>query len=428
MHVYLPPKEKANGGAVLVCSGGGFSILAWDLEGTEVAEWLNSIGFAAVVMKYRASTAHHGNNLNEQGNASLKAVGPLMDAQRAMSLTRSNAADWGLDPQRIGILGFCAGGETAGLTAILRDQRLYAKLDAADEYSCAANFALPIYPGGFYGKATGGLKPYLKVTKDTPPMFFAMAQDDHVNSLNCTVLYTALSQAKVLSELHLFIRGGHGYGLRPTLTPFTHWPNRAAKWLKEMGCCEASSDWAKAQTTLGNPADYLPRNVMQITAFGERAEFSHDSQRVLFLSKQYGDVMEYTIRSGQIRCLTQHFKHHGFNRVMVLSNGDYLLTGPDETFDSTSKEARLKARHFAKMFVLDRTLTKPPTPLGSSPMKGLPFLARNSKSLGRITSRAGIARPRSRWVILFMKTALPSLPMSRSYSPRRISPKASDQK
>ncbi|HCN31057.1 MAG TPA: hypothetical protein DIT64_20540 [Verrucomicrobiales bacterium] len=259
-------------------------------------------------------------------------------------------------------------------------------------------------------------------------MFFDMAQDDHVNSLNCTVLYTALTRTKVPAELHLFTRGGHGYGLSPTLTPVTHWPNRAAKWRKDMGFCEASSDSAKAQTTLGNPADHLPRNVMQITAFGERAEFSHDSKRVLFLSKQYGDVMEYTIRSGQIRCLTQHYKHHGFNRVMMLSNGYHLLTGPDETFDSTSKEARLKARHFAKMFVLDRTLTKPPTLLGSSPMKGLPFLARNSKSLGRITSRASIARPRSRWVILFMKTALPSLPMSRSYSPRRISPKASDQK
>lgn len=364
MHVYLPEKAKAHGGAVLVCPGGGFHILAWDLEGTEVAEWLNSIGFAAVVVKYRVPTGHHGNDLNEQNNAPLKAVGPVMDAQRAMSLTRANATEWGIDPQRIGIMGFSAGGETAGLTAILRDQRLYAKLDAADEHSCAPNFALPIYPGGFYDKETSGLKPYLKITKDTPPMFFAMAQDDHVNSLNCTVLYTALTQSNVPAELHLFTRGGHGYGLRPTLTPVTHWPNRAAKWLKDMGFCEASSDWAKAQTTLGNPADHLPRNVMQITAFGERAEFSHDSQRVLFLSKQYGDVMEYTIRSGKIRCLTQHFRHHGFNRVMMLSNGDYLLTGPDETFDATSQDARLKARHFAKMFVLDRSLTKPPTALG----------------------------------------------------------------
>jgi acetyl esterase/lipase len=364
MHVYLPPKEKANGGAVLICPGGGFSILAWDLEGTEVAEWLNSLGFAAVVVKYRVPTREHGDALNEAGNAPMKAGGPVMDAQRAMSLTRTKSAEWGLDPHRIGIMGFSAGGETAGLAAILREQRLYEKVDAHDEHSCAPSFALPIYPGGFYDKETGGLKPYLKVTKDTPPMFFAMAQDDHVNSLNCIVLYTELTKNKVPAELHLFTHGGHGYGLRPTFTPVTHWTRAAEQWLKGV-CASAQSDWAKAQAAFaGNPADHLPPNIHQITSFGERAEFSHDSQRVLFLSKQYGDVMEYTIRTGHIRCLTQHFKHHGFNRVMLLSNGDYLLTGPDETFDATNKEARLKARRFAKMFVLDQSLTKPPTPLG----------------------------------------------------------------
>lgn len=232
IHVYLPDKTMANGGAVLVFPGGGFSILAWDLEGTEVAEWLNSLGFAAIVVKYRVPTREHGDTLNELGTAPLKAVGPVMDAQRAMSLTRSKATEWSLDPQRIGIMGFSAGGETAGLTAILRDQRLYPKLDAADEQSCAPNFALPIYPGGFYDKATGGLKPYLKITKDTPPMFFAMAQDDHVNSLNCTVLYTALTLAKVPAELHLFTSGGHGYGLRATDEPVTRWPELAAIWLR----------------------------------------------------------------------------------------------------------------------------------------------------------------------------------------------------
>ncbi len=365
MQVCLPDKAKANGGAVLICPGGGFSILAWDLEGTEVAEWLNSLGFAAVVVKYRVPTGYLGNELNEPGNAPLKTVGPVMDAQRAMSLTRLHAADWGIDPQHIGIMGFSAGGETAGLAAILRDQRLYSKIDAADDQSCAPNFALLIYPGGFYDKETGGLKPYLKVTKDTPPMFFAMAQDDQVNCLNCTALFTALTKEKVPAEIHLFTRGGHGYGLRATLTPVTHWPNRAAKWLRDMGYASSQASLASAGTpSEGNPADHLPRNVMQITTFGERPEFSHNGQRVFFLSKQYGDVMEYTIRSGKIRCLTQHFKHHGFNRVMVLSNGDYLLTGPDETFDATCKDARLKARHLAKMFVLDRSLTKPPTPLG----------------------------------------------------------------
>lgn len=364
MHVYLPEKAKANGGAVLICPGGGFSILAWDLEGTEVAEWLNSIGFAAVVVKYRVPVDPALKGQFDANGLPMKSIGPAMDAQRAMSLTRAHAAKWGIDPQRIGIMGFSAGGETAGLTAILGNQRLYEKMDSSDEQPCAPNFALPIYPGGFYNKETGGFNPWLKVTKDTPPMFFAMAADDHVNAENCTVLFTALKRAKVPAELHVFTRGGHGYGLRPTFAPVTHWSNHASKWLKDMGFTEGRGVWAKAQTTLGSPADHLPRNVMQITAFGERAEFSHDSQRVLFLSKQYGDVMEYTIRSGKIRCLTQHFNHHGFNRVNHLSNGDYLLTGPDEPFDATSPDARIKARHFAKMFVLDRSLTKPPTPLG----------------------------------------------------------------
>lgn len=238
MHVFLPPAEKANGGAVLICPGGGFSILAWDLEGIEVAEWLNGIGFAAVVVKYRVPTREHGDALNEAGNAPLKAVGPVMDAQRAMSLTRAHASEWHIDPKRIGIMGFSAGGETAGLTAILRDKRLYAKQDASDEQSCAPCFALPIYPGGFFDKASGGLKPYLKVTKETPPMFFAMAADDHVNCENCTVLFTALKREKVPAELHIFPTGGHGYGLRPTSERVTQWSKLAEGWLKTV-CVKA---------------------------------------------------------------------------------------------------------------------------------------------------------------------------------------------
>lgn len=233
MHVSLPPKDQANGGAVVICPGGGFSILAWDLEGTEVAEWLNAIGFAAVVVKYRVPTREHGDALNDSGSAPLKAVGPVMDAQRAISLTRAHAAEWGIDPDHIGIMGFSAGGETAGLTALLGGQRLYPAV-SPDEPSCAPDLTLLIYPGGFYDKESGGLKSHLKVTKDTPPMFFVMAQDDHVNPLNCTVLYTALTKEKVPAELHLFPRGGHGYGLRPTSEPVTLWPKAAEVWLKSL--------------------------------------------------------------------------------------------------------------------------------------------------------------------------------------------------
>ncbi len=235
MHVYLAPKDKANGGAVLVCPGGGYNILAWDLEGTEIAEWLNSIGFAAVVVKYRVPTASHGEELNEQGTMPMKALGPVMDSQRALSLTRAHASEWGLDPKRVGIMGFSAGGATAGITALQKGTRAYAKADAGDEQSCGADFALLIYPAYMVDKKTGEKNPFVKVDQDTPPMFLIMAQDDPVDCRNCLVLYTDLTNAKVPAEMHLFPKGGHGYGLRPTELPVTHWSDRAAAWLKDMG-------------------------------------------------------------------------------------------------------------------------------------------------------------------------------------------------
>jgi acetyl esterase/lipase len=235
MHVHLPEKSRSNGGAIIICPGGGFSILAWDLEGTEAAQWLNSLGFAAVVLKYRVPTREYGDALNEQGTAPMKAVGPLMDAQRAISLTRAHCEEWRLDAKRIGIMGFSAGGETACLAALSADRRLYTKIDAADAESWVPNFVLLIYPGGFLDKETGQLKPHIKVRPDTPPMFLAMAQDDHVNSLNCTLLYNALTAQKVAAELHLYPHGGHGFGLRRTSAPVTGWPEHAAKWFQEMG-------------------------------------------------------------------------------------------------------------------------------------------------------------------------------------------------
>lgn len=371
MHVFLPAKEKANGGAVVVCPGGGFSILAWDLEGTEVAQWLNSLGFAAVVVKYRVPTREHGDVLNDAGTAPLKTLGPVMDAQRAVSLTRAHAAEWGLDARRIGILGFSAGGETAALTALNGNARAYPKTDAADEQSCAPNFALLIYPGGLVDAKSGALKPHIKVSKDSPPMFFVMAQDDHVNCENCTALFTALKREKVPVELHVFTHGGHGYGVRATEVPVTQWPNRAVKWLKDLSfSISPTALGAPGTPAIGNPADHLPANIRQITAFGERADFSHNSQRVLFLNKQFGDVMEYDIATGNIRCLSQHFKHHGFNRAMYLHNGAILLTGPDRTFDMTDKNARTEARQHAMSWVLDESGTKPPVPLGVVMLEG----------------------------------------------------------
>lgn len=239
MYIYLP-KGTANGGAVLVCPGGGFSILAWDLEGTEVAEWLNSLGYAAVVVKYRVPTRTHGETLDASHPVPLVSIGPVMDAQRAISITRAHASKWKIDPNRIGILGFSAGGQVAGMAAVLGSERTYPPKDNDDDSPCHANFALLIYPGGLVEKESGDLKSHVKVTPQTPPMFFAMAQDDRVGCENCTAFFTALNREKVPAEIHVFTHGGHGYGLRPAEAPVTHWSRDAGNWMKAMGFDGAS--------------------------------------------------------------------------------------------------------------------------------------------------------------------------------------------
>ena len=247
IHVFLPPKEKANGAAVAVCPGGGFSILAWDLEGTEAAAWLNQLGIAAAVVKYRVPTRELGEDAAPSpGDPSVisekKAIGPLMDAQRALSLLRSHAEDWRIDPARVGVMGFSAGGQTAALAAVSLGKRAYANIDAADEATCRADFAMVIYPGGLADPETGALRPFYPVSEATPPMFFVHAADDRVTPLSSTALFTALKLAGVPSELHVFAQGGHGYGLRPTELPITQWPAQAEAWLRTSGFLGGAGD------------------------------------------------------------------------------------------------------------------------------------------------------------------------------------------
>lgn len=358
--VYRPAPEKSNGTAVIVCPGGGHNILAYDLEGTEVTEWLNSLGVTGIVLKYRVPFR----------DPEKRWIAAVQDAQRAMSLVRSKAAEWQIDSQRIGICGFSAGGETAGLTSLF-EQRQYESTDEIDRMPCRPNFAMLIYPGGLIDKGEPKLREYIQVTKDAPPTFFVHAFDDHVSVQNSLALAGELKKVGVPAELHLFARGGHGYGLRMTAMPVTHWPSRAAEWLKDSGYLTTSSAAASSGTSsLGHPADHLPPHIRQITTFGERADFSHDGRRILFLSKQFGDVMEYDVATGAIRCLSQHFKHHGFTRAMYLHNGDTLLTGPDKTFEVTDKQARTEARQHAASWVLDKSGTKPPVSLGTTMLEG----------------------------------------------------------
>lgn len=221
--VYLP-KENNTGAAVLICPGGGYHILAMDLEGTEVAEWLNTLGVAGIVLKYRVP----------RGGTDVPAE-PLMDAQRALSLIRSRAAEWSIDPQRIGVLGFSAGGNLAARLSTSHARPAYPAIDGIDQASPLPDFSLLIYPAYLFDKDAPTdklLTDNLPIDEHTPPAFITMAQDDPVDSENALRYALALKRASRPVELHLYASGGHGYGLRPTEVPATRWTEPAAAWLK----------------------------------------------------------------------------------------------------------------------------------------------------------------------------------------------------
>lgn len=228
LHVFRPEKSKDTGAAVIIAPGGGYHILAWDLEGEEVAEWLAGIGVTGVVLKYRVPRRP-----GQPGDK--QPVGPLQDAQRAVSLVRSKAKEWNLDPARIGVLGFSAGGHLAASASVNYDRRAYEPVDDADKASCKPDFSILIYPAYLVNPEGTGLLPAIKVDKNTPPAFLAHATDDPINSLNSVQYYAALKRAGVSAELHVFRSGGHGYGLRTTEEPVTSWPARCAEWMRKQG-------------------------------------------------------------------------------------------------------------------------------------------------------------------------------------------------
>jgi acetyl esterase/lipase len=230
--VCRPEAAKNARVAVLVFPGGGYNNLAWDHEGEQVARWLNSMGVTAAVLKYRIPR-------REGAAKDMPPVQALMDAQRAISLVRSKAADWGIDARRIGVLGFSAGGHLAAWVATNFDKRAYAKIDAADEADCRPDFAVMIYPGGVVKRGTTELSPEIRVTPQTPPCFFAHANDDRVSPENSVAMYLALRRANVPAELHIYAAGGHGFGLRPTGKPCATWPQRCEEWLRDIGVLKA---------------------------------------------------------------------------------------------------------------------------------------------------------------------------------------------
>ena len=227
--IYRPPADKDTGAAVLVCPGGGYNILAMDLEGTEVCEWLNSIGVTGVLLKYRVP--------KREGLE--RHAAPLQDAQRAMGLIRQHATEWKLDSKRIGILGFSAGGHLAAAASCNYDKRTYPTVDNADAQNCRPDFAVLIYPAYLTVKTNGdSVAPELPITTNTPPTFIAMSADDPVRVESALFYTLALKNANVPAELHVYPKGGHGYGLRRTQEPVTTWPDRVTDWMKSRGLLE----------------------------------------------------------------------------------------------------------------------------------------------------------------------------------------------
>ena len=223
------PQGKNTGAAVLVFPGGGYNILAIDLEGTEACDWLTSKGIACVLLKYRVPC---------------KVTGPyrecltaLQDAQRAISLVRSHAAEWRVNPHRIGVLGFSAGGHMVLTTTTQFAKRAYAAVDSVDAISCRPDFGIALYPGHLIDRPRlSTLNPHVHVTSGAPPTMLVQAEDDPVDPVeNSLFWFAALKKAGVPAELHVFVHGGHAFGLRPTDQPITDWPALAESWLVSIG-------------------------------------------------------------------------------------------------------------------------------------------------------------------------------------------------
>jgi acetyl esterase/lipase len=238
MTVY-PPKGKNTGVAVVVFPGGGYQGLAMDLEGTEVCDWLTSQGVSCVLLKYRVPRSGQYWDKKLRRHVEPKVPAALQDAQRTVSLVRSRAVEFGIDPRKIGVLGFSAGGHLAAQSSTEFARRAYRAVDAADKESCRPDFAVPIYPGHLWASDDSSalkMNPKMRVPSDTPPTFLLQAEDDHVDGVEqALVYYRALQKGGLPVEMHLYAQGGHAFGLRPTRFPITNWPRLVEAWLRTIG-------------------------------------------------------------------------------------------------------------------------------------------------------------------------------------------------
>jgi acetyl esterase/lipase len=237
--IYQPPREKNTGTAMIICPGGGYWDLYWELEGEEVAAWLNSVGMTGIILKYRCPR-RPGEVKGEP------ASGPQLDAQRAVSLVHSRAAEWGIDPKRIGMVGFSAGGHLALATATNFTKRLYEPIDAIDKVSCRPDFAVMCYSGYLKAKDKDEIRPAIHIPPATPPIFLAHASDDKESyggslSENSAIMYLALKRAGVPAELHIYATGDHDFGVRQNEKLPSSWPQLCIKWLRSQHLLTPSS-------------------------------------------------------------------------------------------------------------------------------------------------------------------------------------------
>lgn len=223
------PQGRNTGAAVVVFPGGGYNVLAIDLEGTEACDWLTSKGVTCVLLKYRVPCAKVGPYLD--------CPTALQDAQRSVGLIRYQAAQWHIDPRKIGVLGFSAGGHMVAAMSTRFEKRLYQAVDAADKESCRPDFAVALYPGHLAVRERNfELNPDIHVSRETPPTFLLHAQDDPTDPVeNSLVYYSALRKAGVPAEIHVYVKGGHAFGLRRTESPITGWPQLVETWLGTAG-------------------------------------------------------------------------------------------------------------------------------------------------------------------------------------------------
>jgi acetyl esterase/lipase len=227
--IHRPAADKNTGTAMLICPGGGYWNLYWELEGEEVAAWLNSMGVTGIILKYRVPRRPD----EPKGEPARR---PLADAQRAVSLVRSKAVEWGIHPQRIGIVGFSAGGHLAIATATSFEKRTYEPIDDVDKISCRPDFAIPVYSGYLKAKDKDELAPGLRIPSGTPPVFLVHGGDDIVSPPeHSVVMYLALKRAGVPAELHIYATATHDFGVRTGDHPYSAWTESCANWMRHQG-------------------------------------------------------------------------------------------------------------------------------------------------------------------------------------------------